>query len=276
MNRETFMKELEYLLQDISEEEKADALSYYADYLEEAGAENEEQVLKEFGSPERIAAMIRADLTGNLKESGGFTERGFEDERFRDPGYQVAKRGNSTQTESGTQTEGETYRRTSTEADRNAEGQGWKNSKKTGFWKGQTGETETNGWKIAFLVLALILASPLILGVFGVGLGLAGGLLGLLIGVIAVLAALFLAAALWTVAWIVVGIVVIFAGVAVAVTPYNLLNGIWCMGMGVACLGIGLISLAVSVLFYGKLVPWLFYGSVNLTKKLVDRIRRIS
>ena len=34
MNRERFMKELEYLLQDIPEEEKADALAYYADYPE--------------------------------------------------------------------------------------------------------------------------------------------------------------------------------------------------------------------------------------------------
>ena len=71
MNRETFMKDLEYLLQDIPDEEKADALSYYADYLEEAGPENEEKVLKEFGSPERIAAIIRADLKGDLESGGG-------------------------------------------------------------------------------------------------------------------------------------------------------------------------------------------------------------
>lgn len=276
MNRETFMKELEYLLQDISEEEKANALSYYADYLEEAGTDNEEQVLREFGSPERIAAMIRADLTGNLEEGGGFTERGFEDERFRDPGYQVVKRETSSQRETGPQAEGETYGRTGAEADRGAEGQRRRDSKVSGFWKEKTGEKETNGWKIAFLVLALLLASPLILAVFGVGLGLAGGLLGLLIGVVAVLAAFFLAAALWTVAWIAVGIIVIFAGVAVAMTSFNLLNGIWCVGMGVAFLGIGLISLAVSVLFYGKLIPWLFHGAVNLTKKLVHHIRRIS
>ena len=47
MNREIFMKELEYLLQDIPEEDKADALAYYRDYLEEAGEENEEAVIKE-------------------------------------------------------------------------------------------------------------------------------------------------------------------------------------------------------------------------------------
>ena len=92
MNRDTFMKELEYLLQDVPDEEKADALAYYADYLEEAGPDKEQQVLAEFGSPERIAAMIRADLAGHLEDGGGFTERGYEDERFREPNYSVAPR----------------------------------------------------------------------------------------------------------------------------------------------------------------------------------------
>ena len=91
MNKEEFMKELEYLLQDIPEEEKEDALEYYRDYLEEAG-EEEEQVLREFGSPERIAAMIRADIAGHLENGGEFTDHGYEDTRFRDPNYQVAKR----------------------------------------------------------------------------------------------------------------------------------------------------------------------------------------
>ena len=41
MRRAEFMKELEYLLQDIPDEEKEEALAYYRDYLEEAGDENE-------------------------------------------------------------------------------------------------------------------------------------------------------------------------------------------------------------------------------------------
>ena len=64
MNRDTFMKELEYLLQDMNEEEKEDALQYYKDYLDEAGPEREEAVIKEFGSPERIASIIRSSVAG--------------------------------------------------------------------------------------------------------------------------------------------------------------------------------------------------------------------
>ena len=70
------MKELEYLLQDIPDEEKEEALAYYRDYLEEAGDENEEQVIREFGSPERVAAIIRSDLDGNLENGGEFTVSG--------------------------------------------------------------------------------------------------------------------------------------------------------------------------------------------------------
>ncbi len=92
MNKGEFMRELEYLLQDISDEDKKDAIAYYEDYLEEAGEENEEAVILEFGSPERVAAIIRADLKGNLDEGGEFTESGYQDERFRDPRYQVVQR----------------------------------------------------------------------------------------------------------------------------------------------------------------------------------------
>lgn len=80
------------LLADLPDDEnKQDALNYYQDYLEEAG-ENTAAVLKEFGSPERIASMIRCDLNGELNEGGDFTDHGIEDTRFKEPGYDVAKR----------------------------------------------------------------------------------------------------------------------------------------------------------------------------------------
>lgn len=90
MSREEFMERLAFLLSDIPQEEREDALSYYEDYFAEAGEEKEAEILKELGSPERVAAMIRSSST--LEDGGSFTERGFEDERFREPNYQLAKR----------------------------------------------------------------------------------------------------------------------------------------------------------------------------------------
>ena len=49
MRREEFMRELEYLLRDIPANEREDALAYYENYFDEAGAENEQQVIKELG-----------------------------------------------------------------------------------------------------------------------------------------------------------------------------------------------------------------------------------
>lgn len=54
MKREEFLKQLEQLLDGISEEEKADALAFYRSYFEDAGEENEESVIAELESPEKV------------------------------------------------------------------------------------------------------------------------------------------------------------------------------------------------------------------------------
>lgn len=84
MSREEFMRQLERLLMDVSEEEKQEALSYYRSYFEDAGEENEERILKELESPEKVAATIKADLGMEQPKYGTYTEHGFEDQRFED------------------------------------------------------------------------------------------------------------------------------------------------------------------------------------------------
>ena len=264
MNRERFMKELDYLLQDIPEEEKADALAYYADYLDEAGEENEEQVLREFGSPERIAAIIRADLSGNLEDGGGFTDRGYEDERFRDPNYSVAPRMDLPE-------QRERPKEESREAD----------SKAAGYQSGereqpveQKQKKKTNGWKIACLVLLILITCPLWITLMGVALGVIGGGAGLLLGLLAVLAVFLLCLAVWTGAWLIGGLLAVIVGFVVIFAPGDLANGIWCVGTGVACIGVGILSLAVCILFYGKFLPWLIRLLVNAVSRLVHRKKR--
>ena len=79
MNREEFMAKLKALLGDIPAEEREEALQYYEDYFDDAGADNEAEVIRELESPQRVAAMIKNDLkhTGN---DGEFTENGYEQE----------------------------------------------------------------------------------------------------------------------------------------------------------------------------------------------------
>ena len=58
MNRQEFFRRLEYLLSGLPENERMDALAYYNDYFDDAGVENEQQVIRELGSPEAVAQII--------------------------------------------------------------------------------------------------------------------------------------------------------------------------------------------------------------------------
>ena len=84
MNRREFMGQLERLLADIPGQERQEALDFYNNYFDDAGAENEDQVIRELGSPGKVAAIIKADLNEGGKSSGSFTDAGYEDERFDD------------------------------------------------------------------------------------------------------------------------------------------------------------------------------------------------
>lgn len=77
MNRLEFIRRLEMLLSDITPAERAEALQYYNDYLDDAGVENEQEVLDALGSPEKIARIIKDGLLDN-GAGGEYTETGFK------------------------------------------------------------------------------------------------------------------------------------------------------------------------------------------------------
>ncbi len=65
MNRVEFMRQLERLLQSIPEAERAEALQYYNDYFDDAGMENEKEVIDALGNPAKVAENIKHDLYGD-------------------------------------------------------------------------------------------------------------------------------------------------------------------------------------------------------------------
>ena len=100
MNRVEFMQQLERLLWDIPESDRLDAIAYYNDYFDEAGPENEAQVIRELGSPGKVAAIIKADLNASGNAEAEYTEHGYEDGREglnkntparKEKGYQAPK-----------------------------------------------------------------------------------------------------------------------------------------------------------------------------------------
>lgn len=62
MNKEAFIRRLRELLAGLPKSEAEEAIQYYEDYFADAGEENEAKVIEELGSPEKVAANIRADL----------------------------------------------------------------------------------------------------------------------------------------------------------------------------------------------------------------------
>lgn len=154
MSREEFMRRLEALLTGISEEERREALSYYQSYFEDAGEENEERILKELESPEKVAATIKADLgmAPNL-EAGSYTERGYEDERFQNKQAVDLK-----------------------------EKEGWQQESRSTYNSNQT-------LKIILIVAIAILTSPVWGGLLS---GFLGAVFGITIGVVAAAGALYI------------------------------------------------------------------------------------
>ncbi len=81
MNRAEFMRELDRLLQNIPESERKEALGYYEEYFDDAGVENEQQVIAELGKPSKIAENIKEGLRGNM----GFQNSGTS---YQNTGFQ--------------------------------------------------------------------------------------------------------------------------------------------------------------------------------------------
>ena len=240
MKKEEFFEKLEYLLQDIPDEEREDALNYYRDYLMEAGSENEEQAIREFGSPERAAAMIRADLSGNLKEGGSFTETGYEDERFRDPNYQVVKR-----------------------LDLPDE---WESAERTDYESRAEDHTcdKKNPWtckplKLLLWIVLLLAGAPFFLGA-------AGAAAGALISVASLIFAAILTITCLTAAAFIVGVCLV--GLAVALVFSTPFDGIFLFGISVVGLGLGILGIVLLYGFCCVLLPLFWKGIKKIAEYL--------
>ena len=181
MNKTEFLEQLERLLGDISEQEREEALDFYRSYFEDAGEENEAQVIQELGSPGKVAAIIKADLgesrEENRQEHGEYTESGYQDERFREE-HMPEKRESSSygNTEENRASFGKT------------ENQGtYRNYRYTGreHRRPQSGIS----WPLILVIGIIgILAIPVL---FGVGGGAFGLLMGLFFGILGIVLGLF-------------------------------------------------------------------------------------
>ncbi len=61
MNKEEYMQRLADALEGVPQSEKEEALQYYNDYFDDAGAETIQGVMKSLGSPENLAQTIKGE-----------------------------------------------------------------------------------------------------------------------------------------------------------------------------------------------------------------------
>lgn len=248
MSREKFMMQLEQLLADVSEEEKREALSYYRSYFEDAGIENEERILKELESPEKVAATIKADL--GMDQAGGmgeYTERGFEDSRFEQKHPVDIRKGTEYKK---SQSQGQSFSQSYSNPEEKYEYKyDYEDKKKTGSRNGSSNSGDgrstysgRTGAEILLIVAIAIITSPVWIGIVG---GVGGGILGLAISVVCIAGSFYIA-----------GIVLFGLGIGQIAT-----GG---LAMGFALTGVGLLILALAVLgtilcvwVCGKLLPWI-------------------
>lgn len=210
MNRIEFMEALSGLLGDIPEEDRMDALNYYNDYFDDAGVENEQRVIEELESPEKVAMKIKADREDmeekDIKEKETEAKAGTSSDSRNENAYQYYQKDTYDNKKDNT-----IYQDNGADSD-------------------QGNKPWTSKWLKVILIIAIILAaSPVIIPVA--------------IGILAVAAGIVIAAFCLFLAIVICFAALAVAGIALAVTGiWNMTSGI---GVGLAVLGVGLMAMAV-------------------------------
>ena len=216
------MRQLESLLQNISATEREEALQYYNEYFNDAGPENEQNVIEALGNPMKVAENIKKDIFGNGYGENSCQKINAETKAMiLYPAY-------SNEEDGGTE-----QRSWQSDASQTAQAQVVSPQNKEGMSTGM----------IVLIVILCILASPVILGAASAGIGVAAGLIatwfGLIIGFGATAAALILIL-------IAVGIISMFTH------PFV---GMCLIGAGLICGGVGLLFLMLTVAMAGIATP---------------------
>lgn len=231
MNRQEFMRRLEYLLRGIPENEKRDALAYYNDYFDEAGAENEYQVIQELGSPEQVAQTILEDVQRESRQSGRQDYCSPEMEYKYSSGQ-----------------EQNTYEQ--------QDASSYASQTSTAGKQGMSTSTKV------LLIIVLILTFPLwigiVAGLFGGLVGLIGGLFGVIVGLIGAAFGL-----------VVGGVGCVIGGIAcLMVAP---VDGLVSIGVGAILAAIGILLVVPCVWSVGVWIPQGIKALVSWIKQLFHR-----
>lgn len=240
MNRIEFMRELEGLLLELPDSEREEALQYYSDYLEDAGVENEEEVIASLGSPKKVADTIKAGLFS--ENAGAFTDTGYQAYEKKEQDNIIVREAASEGTED------------------------WKAAKKEeASPENEKGKGLSTG-VIVLIILLSLLAAPVIIPLI---LAFLATILALLLALFATVFSIFITVAAVAFSLLLAGVAL--AGVGVVKVFVSPLGGITLFGGGIVCLGLGLVFLALTVWLFAKAIPAMVRGVIKLFKKLFSK-----
>lgn len=261
MSRIDFMNELESLLSDIPIDEKEEALQYYNGYFEDAGADHEEEILKELGSPQRMAKIIKAELDANTvdrENRGYFTEKGYQDTIYEDEKFELV---DTAKKEAGEPNRTDSKESSTKEQQPGSEGVGYQNSRQQDSQQ-QNNQQQNNqqpnkqykntGLIVLLCIFGIPIWLPLFLSFFGI-----------VIGVIAAIFGIVLGFGFAGIAMMVAGIALFFAGLIQISVPFI---GLLLCGSGLLVLGLGMLFTFVSTVLCKKVLPAMVRGFVNICR----------
>lgn len=231
MNRKEFMSRLESLLWNISPAEREEALQYYNDYFDDAGAENEQTVIETLGDPEKIAETIKKDL---LREEN-IRKASSSDRELIPYGKTESEKTESERREYGG--------RESWDGQYAGSGSVYKPPREK--------EKKKPGGDMTLLIVLAVLAAPIWLPVV---LGILGALFGVLVAWFSIIFSFGVAAA------VLLGVLlllIILGGMCVMLNPFV---GLVLWGCGLLCGSIGLVFLMLTVAMAGIVTPAVFRG----------------
>ena len=264
MTREEYLAELESDLVSLPKEERDMAVSFYSEYFDEAGPENEQAVIEDLGKPYALARSIigetsaysRSEVYLKYKESkpmpqnsaGVFASLKKPDDIFgdapKDEDFHAAGTPFKTNSDSGTGDKGmfdDYYQHAGQNEQQDYPPPPPPEQKKSTM----------SPWMIALIVFA---------GVF-VGIPL---LCGLVPAILAIIVAAFLVGAV-AVCCIVAAVITFVIGIIRLVT--NAPVGLGFIFAALLCAGIGMVLLSAALAFFFKLLPFTIKGIAGLFRK---------
>jgi uncharacterized membrane protein len=272
MNKEIFLRDLRRFLADMPEEEREQALKYYEDYFEDAGPENEQNVIQELGSPIEVAKQIKGTNQENIAYGQG---NDFQKDRIYPNVYENVEQarqdtnraqgaaGGSYQTHSGSYSDSNSYTQNSENYYNGSSAGNYAN----GAYQNQN---QKKSWtqdssKIALVIVLAVLAIP-------VGIPILSAIFALLVAFAAIIFSLIIV-------FFSLGGGLAVAGIGTLIGSFFTVGGIanvlTMIGIGLILTCVGIFIFWFGILFCIKFFPALVRTTGKLCCSIAKGIRSI-